>query len=80
MSTNHQKRPKQPQKIRPEQRHSPKGDRRPTWWRHLASRLDLAGQLAERLETRWQRWWVPVVLLSLPILLLLLALAINTLR
>lgn len=59
---------------------APRGDRRPAWWQALARWLDLPGQLADRLEDRWQRWWVPVVLLSFPILLLILAFVINALR
>jgi hypothetical protein len=36
--------------------------------------------VAERLENRWQRWWGPVVLLSFPILLILLAFIVTALR
>lgn len=62
------------------ERQNPKGDRRPAWWRTLARRLDLPGQVAERLENRWQRWWAPVVMLSFPILLVILAFIIASLR
>jgi hypothetical protein len=57
-----------------------KKDLRPAWWHALSDKFDLPGRLAERLEGRWQRWWAPVVLLTFPILLLLLALLINALR
>jgi hypothetical protein len=55
-------------------------DLRPAWWHAYSRKFDLPGRLAERLEGRWQRWWVPAVLLSFPVLLLLLALLINVFR
>jgi hypothetical protein len=58
----------------------PDGDRRPAWWRNLARRLDLPGQVAEHLEDRWQRWWGPVIMLSFPILLVILAFILTSLR
>ena len=58
----------------------PDGDRRPAWWRNLARRLDLPGQAAEHLENRWQRWWGPVIMLSFPILLVILAFILTSLR
>lgn len=55
-------------------------DRLPDWWHTLSARFDLPGRLAERLEARWQRWWVPAILFSFPILLILIALLITALR
>jgi hypothetical protein len=68
------------QPSRKQNRQQPKGDRRPSWWRTLSRRLDLPGQVAERLENRWQHWWGPVILLSFPILLVILAFIITSLR
>lgn len=65
---------------RPRNRRQPKGDRRPAWWRTLARRLDLPGRAAEHLEDRWQRWWGPVIMLSFPFLLVILAFIIASLR
>jgi hypothetical protein len=79
-SPNRPKRPGQPPQTQKAGRRQPQGDRRPIWWQSIASYLDLPGRLAERLEARWQRWWVPLILLSFPILLLLLAFVVSSLR
>jgi hypothetical protein len=52
---------------------------RARWW-NFTSRLDLAARLARWMEPRFQRWWVPAILLSFPVLMLILALIIMSLR
>lgn len=76
---NRKRQPRPPQ-APGSRRQQPEGDQRPAWWRQLASTLDLPGRLAEHMEARWQRWWVPLILLSFPILLLLLAFVVRALR
>lgn len=58
------------------------GAGRSVWHRlqRLGRQLDMAGLLAERLESHWQRWWVPALLLSFPVLLLIIASLITILR
>ncbi len=64
----------------PRKKREPTRDRRPRWWTDLAYRFDIIGRLAERLEERWQLWWVPLILFSFPVLLIVLALIITALR
>ncbi len=55
-----------------------------TGWRArmqaLGRRLDLPAHLARWLEPRFQRWWVPAILLAFPVLLLILAVILTSLR
>ncbi len=55
-----------------------------TGWRArlqaLGRRLDLPAHLARRLEPRFQRWWVPAILLAFPVLLLILAAILTSFR
>ncbi|RME63040.1 MAG: hypothetical protein D6790_05385 [Caldilineae bacterium] len=68
----------QPRRRKPRR---PQEDRLPGWWKSISRRADVLGRLAERLVPAFEeRPWLPFLLLLFPVLLLLLALVVNSLR
>ena len=70
--------PTQPPRRNPDPR--PQAQTPTGWYQRLCRQLDLAGQIAERLEPSFKSHWVPLTLLTSPFLLLLLAMLVAYLR
>jgi hypothetical protein len=54
--------------------------RLPDWWRRLAQRLDWAGLLAERWAPTFHVGWLALTAVAFPLLLILLAFLLTSLR
>lgn len=54
--------------------------RLPGWWQRLAQRLDWAGLLAERWAPTFHVGWLALTAVAFPLLLILLAFLLTSLR